>query len=103
MPPTRHGGCLCGSTRYRASGEPIAVALCHCSMCRRSAGAPAVAWAMFTQDQIELTSGEIGSYASSPGAQRGFCPRCGTQLTFHADFLPGLVDVTVGSMDDPES
>jgi hypothetical protein len=34
---------------------------------------------------------------------RGFCGRCGTTLTFTADFLPGLVDVTVASLDDPGS
>jgi hypothetical protein len=79
------------------------VALCHCSMCRRSAGAPAVAWAMFGMDQLTFISGELSSYTSSPGAERSFCSRCGTQLTFRADFLPGLVDVTVGSLDEPES
>ena len=101
MGTSLHGGCLCGATRYRADVAPVAVALCHCSMCRRSAGAPAMAWAMFPLDGF-VVSGPLSTYASSPGVERGFCGRCGTQLTFSAEFLPGLVDVTVGSMDAPE-
>ncbi len=95
------GGGLCRSIRYVVRGEPIVVALCHCSMCRRSAGAPVVAWAMFPLDRFELVRGEPAVHASSPGVERAFCGRCGTQLTFRADFLSGLVDVTVVSLDDP--
>lgn len=97
------GGCLCGSTRYAVQGEPVTVALCHCSMCRRAGGAPLVAWAMFSLDQLEFVRGKPATYSSSPGVERGFCARCGTPLTFVADFLPGLVDITVGSMDDPSA
>jgi hypothetical protein len=96
------GGCQCGAVRYEASGEPLLVALCHCTMCRRAHAAPAVAWAMFRDDQVRFQSAELKRYASSPPAQRGFCGRCGTQICFTADFLPGLIDLTVGSFDQPE-
>ncbi|MFZ4382519.1 MAG: GFA family protein, partial [Sandarakinorhabdus sp.] len=33
------------------------VVLCHCSDCRKSAGAPMVAWAMFADDAFRVTSG----------------------------------------------
>jgi hypothetical protein len=58
---------------------------------------------MFPQERLTLVSGSLATYASSAGVERGFCARCGTQLTFAAEFLPGLVDVTIGSMDDPET
>ena len=96
------GGCLCGSVRYKVAGVPEAVALCHCPTCRRAAGAPAVAWAMFPGDQLTITRGQVAHYASSDGVERGFCAGCGTTLTFTADFMPDLVDVTVASFDDPE-
>lgn len=99
--PRLEGGCLCGSTRYLVRGEPSVVALCHCSMCRRAAGAPVVAWAMFALADLQFLRGEPARYTSSPGVERGFCGRCGTTLSFTADFLPGLVDVTVASLDDP--
>jgi len=99
--PTRTGSCFCGTVRFAARGEPIAVALCHCSMCRRSAGAPVVAWAMFPLSDFEWSRGKPAVYASTPGVERSFCRTCGTTLTFVADFMPGLVDVTVASFEDP--
>lgn len=96
------GGCQCGAIRYRLSGEPIMTAICHCSMCRRANAAPAVAWAMYTQEQVRF-SGEPKTYASSPDARRGFCPHCGTQISFTADYIPGLVDLTIGSLDEPDA
>jgi hypothetical protein len=96
------GGCLCGAVRFRARDEAIATSLCHCSMCRRAAGAPLVAWAMFPESAVTLERGELATHASSPGVQRGFCARCGTTLSFTADFLPGLVDLTIACFDEPE-
>jgi len=43
------------------------------------------------------------TYASSAEARRGFCSRCGTQICFTATFLPGLIDITIGSLDAPEA
>jgi hypothetical protein len=96
------GGCQCGNVRFEVSGEPIVVALCHCSTCRRANAAPAVAWAMFAQDQV-LFEGEPKNYRSSPSATRGFCAECGTQISFTAEYISGLIDLTVGSFDHPES
>ena len=98
---TLEGGCQCGCVRYRVTGAPVMAALCHCTLCRRANAAPAVAWAMYPQAQVAFLAGAPKVYASSPGAQRGFCPHCGTQISFTADYLPGLVDITVGSLDDP--
>ena len=96
------GGCLCGALRFRVRNEAIATTLCHCSLCRRAAGAPLVAWAMFPEDAFALERGALATYASSPGVLRGFCAGCGTTLSFSADFLPGLIDLTVASFDEPE-
>jgi hypothetical protein len=96
------GGCQCGAIRYRATGKPLLTAICHCTMCRRANAAPAVAWAMFEQSRVVFLSGRPTTYASSPGARRGFCPACGTQISFTADYIPGLIDLTIGSLDRPE-
>ena len=97
----RAGGCLCGAIRFAVRGEALLSALCHCSICRRAAGAPAVAWAMFPLAAFRLERGALATYASSPGVERGFCGRCGSTLSFAADFIPGLIDLTVASFDDP--
>ena len=96
------GGCQCGAVRWRAAGAPLMTAICHCSMCRRANAAPVVAWAMFTQDQVRF-EGEPKVYASSDEGRRGFCAHCGTQISFTADYIPGLIDLTIGSMDEPDA
>lgn len=97
------GGCQCGQVRYEAEGEPMLVALCHCTMCRRANAAPAVAWAMFANEQVRFTKSAPKKYTSSESAKRGFCEHCGTQISFSADYIPGLIDLTVGSFDHPET
>lgn len=97
------GGCQCGAVRYSVTGEPIMAAICHCTMCRRAGAAPAVAWAMFPEAQVAFAGDERKMYASSPEARRGFCAACGTPISFTASFMPGLIDVTIASLDDPES
>jgi len=96
------GGCLCGAVRYRVEGESAARTLCHCDSCRRAAGGPSVAWAVFAKDAVVFTAGAPALYASSPGVVRGFCARCGTSLTWSCEDKPGQVDLTTASFDDPE-
>ena len=97
------GGCQCGAIRYRISGEPIIAAICHCSTCRRAHAAPAVAWAMFADGQVTFSAAQPTQYQASTEAKRGFCPSCGTQISFTASFLPNLIDISIGSLDDPEA
>ena len=98
-----NGGCLCGAVRYRVTGAPQATSLCHCNSCRRSTGGPSLAWAIFAEQDVEITKGTLAIHASSPGVERGFCARCGTSLTYRRDNRPGLFDVTTASLDDPEA
>jgi hypothetical protein len=97
------GGCLCGAVRYRVAGPPQSTSLCHCFSCRRSTGGPSLAWAIFLDDKVEISDGELTEHQSSPGVYRGFCARCGTSLTYRRDNRPGLFDVTTASLDDPEA
>ena len=100
----RSGGYLCGAIRYDVDGEPQHVALCHCSDCRRSAGAPMVSWAAFTADALTVTQGQPITFNSSGAAMRSFCGTCGTGLFYrNADMLPGIVDIQSVTLDDPEA
>ena len=97
---TISGGCLCGDVRYTAKAEPVGTGMCHCVTCRRSAGAPMVAWATWSKADLEI-GGDTKSYISSTHAQRLHCPRCGTQLFFLDERYPDEIDVTIASLDDP--
>jgi hypothetical protein len=96
------GGCQCGAIRYEVSGAPQHVALCHCRDCRRSAGAPMVAWAAFAEGDFRVTKGAPTTFNSSGKAMRSFCAACGTGLYYtNAEFLPGIIDIQSATLDDP--
>lgn len=97
------GGCLCGATRYRVEGEPLARTLCHCTSCRRASGAPSVAWAIFPAQGFAFIAGGPKSFRSSPHVTRSFCGACGTPLVYKSDRRPDVVDVTTATLDAPES
>ena len=94
------GGCLCGSVRYEATGQPYNITHCHCSDCRRSSGAPFVTWASFGRSGFRLTSGQPRELRWA-GRLRSFCPQCGTPLTFQVGADAEEIDVTVCSLDEP--
>lgn len=98
------GGCQCAAVRYTVEGEPKHVALCHCSDCRKSAGAPVMAWAAYDADAFTLVAGTPVAYSSNGDAQRHFCGTCGSGLYYINEVvLPGLVDVQIASLDDPDA
>jgi hypothetical protein len=73
---------------------------CHCSICRRTTGAAFVSWASFPKAEFRFTQGKPTEFASSKVGARFFCPTCGCQLAFiHRDHP--LVDISLGSLDDP--
>ncbi|MGH7789801.1 MAG: GFA family protein, partial [Candidatus Binatia bacterium] len=99
----RLGGCFCGALRYRVAAVPAIVVHCHCSMCRRVAGAPFVTWATVARHAFAVTAGTPAVLRASPRAERTFCAACGTPLTFVDLAQPESIDVTVGSLDEPAS
>ncbi len=102
-PTPIEGGCLCGTLRYRIEGPVAWVAHCHCANCRRANGAVAVTWATVRREDFKLVRGAFSTYRSSSFAERSFCPRCGSQITFGSDREPGHIDVALGSLDHPEA
>jgi hypothetical protein len=96
------GGCLCGGIRYEAGGAPFHLTNCHCSICRRSTGAPFVAWFSVPRSEFRFVQGGPTRFRSTSKGTRSFCPLCGTQLTFEHDDAAAEIDVTTCSLDDPE-
>lgn len=97
------GGCHCGAIRYTLLGKPERHSVCHCADCRRSAGAPLVAWAIVATDRLTI-EGEPVAYASSEHGRRHFCGVCGTGLFYTNDVIfDGLMDVQTATLDDPDA
>ena len=99
------GGCMCGETRFEAKGEPIDIAYCHCSDCRGYTGAPVVTWIAFDAQNVQFLKGERKKFESSPGIHWGFCPSCGTSLTWEGNSVTysgnPIVEVHASTLDDP--
>ena len=100
------GGCYCGALRYRATGEPLMRAQCHCRECQYiTGGSPNVFMAMpaatftYTKSQPKQFSRKD---LPNP-VTREFCAECGTHVVTRAPALPGAVIVKVGSLDDPKA
>jgi hypothetical protein len=100
----RHeGGCYCGYIRFAIEGDIETAGLCHCDNCRKATGGHVVAWVMARKDRFSITSGELTRYQTDTKAWRGFCPKCGTSVTYESTKRLDQIDITTGSMDHPEN
>ncbi len=75
------GKCMCGAVKVTATAKEPHVGVCHCDMCRRWSAGPF----MEVTCQTATFDGEdnIGRIQSSDWAERGFCPKCGSNLFYH--------------------
>jgi hypothetical protein len=104
---TREGGCVCGAVRYRVEGEPVRNSVCSCTFCQRRTGSAFGFGAYFKDEQIALR-GRLNTYEhrsdeTGRWLRFEFCPKCGTQVTWTAEAMPGLRAIGVGTLDDPKS
>ena len=86
------GGCLCGSVRVTAKGQPYRVGICHCLDCRKHHGALFHASAVFPEGSVTIT-GPTHSYAG-----RFFCPKCGSSVFSRSE---DEIEVHLGILDQP--
>ncbi|HEY0027823.1 MAG TPA: GFA family protein [Allosphingosinicella sp.] len=98
------GGCACGATRYELKSAPYDCGWCHCRICQRVSGAPAMVFATVTEGDLVWTKGEdtLRTFASSSFGHRTFCGACGTPFLMKVNHQPETVDFSVATLDDPE-
>jgi len=92
----RTGGCQCGAVRFRIRGALGRPSICHCRMCQKQFGGffgPLVT----VKGEVEWPRSEPAYFQSSINIARGFCPQCGTPLTYKH---PGGVEIAIGAFDD---
>jgi hypothetical protein len=82
--------------------EPTQLSDCHCIDCRRASAAPFVTWGAMRREDIEILSGEFNRVHHA-GRLRSFAACCGTPLFFQDDEASASIDVTVASLDEPQS
>ena len=98
--PVLAGGCQCGAVRYAFYAESTSADICHCRMCQKATGGLFMAVASVPLEHFAWTAGAPAVWQSSQLAERGFCEKCGTPLSFR--YLAGeRISVTTGSLDEP--
>ena len=99
--------CACGAVKFEFNTDPEFVALCHCLDCKKASGGEAALFFGVPNDDFTLLSGkpkgELYIADSGKGLYRNFCPECGARVfSDRLESFPGLVFVTLGSLDRPE-
>lgn len=74
------GQCLCGSITVKTPDKK-SVDACHCGMCRRWGGGPALGISCDSEVQIDGFD-KLKVYQSSEWAERAFCGECGTHIFY---------------------
>ena len=95
------GGCQCGRVRYRARGPRDRSSICYCRMCQKASGGPFMAFVRFPAGQVAWATPPALFYSSNR-VERGFCPDCGTPLSYRQTGGP-YISLTLHSLDDPRT
>lgn len=98
------GGCACGSLRYELTSAPFDAGWCHCRICQRVSGAPAMAFASVPDGDLVFTRGadQVRRFKSSGFGHRLFCGACGTPIAMQVDHQPETIDFTIVTLDQPD-
>lgn len=104
MPEMHHGGCQCGAIRYRFSGPPLTLYLCHCTECQKQSASAFGMSLWVPRAKLEILSGEPKFWQRGADSGRtmvcAFCPDCGSRL-YHAESPDSeTVSLKAGSLDD---
>ncbi|WP_462383030.1 GFA family protein [Pseudomonas sp. Marseille-QA0892] len=91
------GACVCGAVHLTLEISDRSVAACHCGTCRRWGGGPLLVAESDVPIQFESEE-DVGVFATSDWAERGFCKRCGSHL-FYRLKAGGHYSVPVGLLD----
>jgi hypothetical protein len=101
------GQCACGAIRFGFDTDPTFVADCHCLDCKKASGGEAATFFGVPEADFALTSGTPKAFhyvaQSGKGLDRNFCGEWGARVfSSNLESFPGMVFVTLGSLDNPE-
>lgn len=106
MAQLHEGGCVCGAVRYATHGEPERVTVCHCTWCQRRTGSAFGIEVVYRADAVTVTGDTLATYRhvsdeSGRWLDQQFCTRCGANIGFTLEAVPGIRTIAAGTFDDP--
>lgn len=102
------GSCFCGDVQFTLTGEPEAMAYCHCNSCRHWSAGPISAFTLWKPHTLQIIKGlkHIAVFDKNPGtnnetvvSNRKWCKTCGGHL-FTEHPTMGLIDVPAAVIAD---
>ncbi|HMD52394.1 MAG TPA: GFA family protein [Solirubrobacteraceae bacterium] len=103
--PCLTGGCLCGAIRFELSEPPAVAGYCHCTRCQRRTGTGSSVNARIDTATLRILQGEESLRCwrhPDGGAEKCFCPTCGSHLFSRNPEDPSHMSVRMGAFDgDP--
>jgi hypothetical protein len=95
--------CSCGQLIVKVSGEPVRIAMCHCTECQKRTGSVFGTQARFALKDVSVigVSSKYSRTADS-GNQLSFhfCATCGSTVYFENSSVPGFMGIPVGAFAD---
>lgn len=103
---THTGQCFCGQVRFSIDADPVGARMCWCRDCQRIASGSATVNVLFPEEAVRFT-GDLTTLTKTADSgntvERGFCPKCGSQMyskTVNPKGAP--MRIRAGTLDDPE-
>ena len=104
MGEVREGGCTCGGLRFQIEGDPVALAVCHCSECQRQSGSAFGMSLVMPEASFSMLAGEPKIFTriadSGNPVDCAFCSECGTRIYHVPSKLKGTINVKPGTLDN---
>ncbi|KAI1304000.1 Mss4-like protein [Xylaria venustula] len=96
------GSCMCGGVTFELTGEPIGTTLCHCTECRKCAGANGSTNLLVEAEHFHKM-GETRSWTrkgiSGQDVVYNFCTTCPTIVAVRLESKGGRMSVKAGLLE----
>ena len=100
------GHCFCGQVRFTTDAQPVGARVCWCRDCQYIASGSPTENVLFPADSVHF-SGELAIFEkvadSGNRVERGFCPKCGSQMFSRTPEPAGQpIRIRAGTLDERE-
>ncbi|MBU3915125.1 GFA family protein [bacterium] len=98
------GSCQCQDVKYKVTGSPLTLFVCHCTECQKQSASAFGMALWIRQKEVELISGELKTWVRTMPSGRkmacDFCPNCGTRIFHRQVDKAEMISIKPGTLDD---
>jgi hypothetical protein len=99
------GQCVCGEVSFEVIGEPKRITICHCKWCQRRTGSAFGVEVVFDASDVVINDEAVSWYRhhsdeSGRWLDQHFCAKCGSNIGFTLEAVPGIRTIAAGTFDE---